>query len=190
MAKHLKDEEQRLWRDAMRGVEPLAMSTTHRPPKGDQIETVSSPRKRGPRSDDATLALDSRLRGNDENKNVGHRSAAQSAGIDRRTLKSLKRGEMPVEARLDLHGLTQAAAHRALVRFIAGAAADGVRLALVITGKGRGGEGVLREAVPRWLGEAATRAHILAVTPAPPQLGGGGALCVLLRRRRERTARP
>src|SRR5487761_35452 len=184
MAKHLKDEERRFWRDAMRGVKPLAMLTTHRPPKGDQIETVSSPRKRGPRSDDATLTLDSRVRADDESK---HSRTAPS--IDRRTLKSLKRGEMPVEARLDLHGLTQAAAHRALVRFIAEVAADGVRLALVITGKGRGGEGVLREAVPRWLGEAGTRAQILAVTPAPPQLGGGGALCVLLRRRRERTAR-
>ncbi|MDE2227565.1 MAG: Smr/MutS family protein [Alphaproteobacteria bacterium] len=110
--------------------------------------------------------------------------------LDRRTVARLKRGEMPVEARLDLHGLTQAAAHRALVRFIAEAAADGARLALVITGKGRGGEGVLREAAPRWLAEPAIRAHILAVAEAPLKLGGGGALCVLLRRRRERTAGP
>ena len=114
---------------------------------------------------------------------------ATPGSADRRTLTRIKRGEMAVDVRLDLHGLTQEAAHRALARFIATAATDGARLALVITGKGRGGEGVLRAAVPRWLAEPAMRARILAVTPAPPQLGGSGALCVLLRRARDRAAR-
>lgn len=104
--------------------------------------------------------------------------------IDRRTLTRIKRGEVAIDVRLDLHGLTQEAAHRALARFIATSAADGARLALVITGKGRGGEGVLRTAVPRWLAEPAMRSRILAVTPAAANHGGAGALYILLRRSR------
>src|SRR5579875_3518786 len=165
MAKPLKEEDRRLWREAMRGVRPLRPTRTvddgpSQPPAAP-AETRRDSAAAGPR----TIA------------------AAAPGAIDRRTLARIRRGAMPVEARLDLHGLTQEAAHRALVRFIA-AAADGVRLALVITGKGRGGEGVLRAAVPRWLAEPPSRARILALTPAPPQHGGAGALCVLLRRRR------
>jgi len=179
MAKPLKDEDRRLWRDAMRGVKPLQHG------RHDAAEAPSLPQQRRAGASGAPSAASPRWRGTDDGA-----SARATPNIDRRTLARLKRGEISVEARLDLHGLTQDAAHRVLLRFIAAAAADGVRLALVITGKGRSGEGVLRAAVPRWLNEPATRGHILAVTPAPPQLGGGGALCVLLRRARERAARP
>jgi DNA-nicking Smr family endonuclease len=89
---------------------------------------------------------------------------------------------MPIEARLDLHGLTQAEAHHALSRFIAGSRAVGRRCVLVITGHGRFSGGVLKQAVPRWLHEAEMRPHILAISPAQPQHGGAGALYVLLRR--------
>jgi DNA-nicking Smr family endonuclease len=112
------------------------------------------------------------------------------AGLDRSSALRLKRGDMPIAARLDLHGMTQAEAHRALVRFVAEAHAAGKRNVLVITGKGSGGgEGVLRRAVPRWLEEAATRALVLTVEPARPRHGGNGALYVLLRRK-DRLRRP
>jgi len=112
------------------------------------------------------------------------KNSAAPGTIDRRTLTRIKRGELAIDARLDLHGLTQEAAHRALVRFVATSAADGARLALVITGKGRGGQGVLRATVPRWLAEPAMRTRILAVTPAAANHGGAGALYMLLRRPR------
>ncbi len=89
---------------------------------------------------------------------------------------------MAIEARLDLHGKTQDEAHRELSSFIARAQAQGKRLALVITGKGREGKGVLRESVPRWLNEPALRGRVLALTNAQPRDGGAGALYVLLRR--------
>jgi DNA-nicking Smr family endonuclease len=99
-------------------------------------------------------------------------------GLDRRTAERLRRGEMAIEARLDLHGMTQEEAHGALVRFLARAHVAGQRCTLVITGKGA----VLREAVPRWLGEGEAQARVLATSPAQPRHGGGGALYVLLRR--------
>jgi DNA-nicking Smr family endonuclease len=112
------------------------------------------------------------------------------AGLDRRSATRLRRGEMAIAARLDLHGMTQAEAHRALARFIERAHDEGKRTVLVITGKGTAsGEGVLHRAVPRWLAEPHCRAMVLAAEPARPQHGGGGALYVLLRRKRELTPR-
>src|SRR4029077_20094392 len=69
------------------------------------------------------------------------------AGIDRATAERLKRGRYPVEARLDLHGMTQAEAHRALSGFVAGSRAAGRRCLLVITGHGRMNGGILKAAV-------------------------------------------
>ncbi len=109
----------------------------------------------------------------------------QTPGVDRRTADRLRRGLLEIEARLDLHGLTQAAAHGALNRFVATAYAAGRRCVLVITGKGtRDGTGVLRQAVPRWLNEAPLRAAIIAMARAQPRDGGDGALYVLLKRQR------
>src|SRR5205807_8439885 len=83
------------------------------------------------------------------------------AGIDRATAERLKRGRYPVEARLDLHGMTQAEAHRAMADFISRSRARGRRCLLVITGHGRMGGGILKAAVPRWLGEPDLRHHVL-----------------------------
>jgi DNA-nicking Smr family endonuclease len=101
-------------------------------------------------------------------------------GLDRRTAERLRRGELGVEARLDLHGMTQEEAHGALHRFLARNQALGRRCVIVITGKGA----VLRAAVPRWLEEGETRERVLATATAQPRHGGGGALYVLLRRLR------
>ena len=106
------------------------------------------------------------------------------AGIDRRSAERLRRGQLPIEARLDLHGMTQAEAHDALAGFIARAQEDGLRCVLVITGKGGERGGVLREAVPRWLEEAPNKGHVLATAPAQSRHGGAGARYLLLRRRR------
>jgi len=104
------------------------------------------------------------------------------AGVDRATAERLKRGRRPIEARLDLHGMTQAEAHRALAGFVTASRAAGRRCVLVITGHGRIGGGVLKTAVPRWLGEPELRQHVLAITPAQPKDGADGALYLLLRR--------
>jgi DNA-nicking Smr family endonuclease len=103
--------------------------------------------------------------------------------LDRRSWQRLRRGLYPVDARLDLHGMTQAQAYEALTGFLAAAQARGNRCVLVITGRGLARGGTLRAITPCWLDEPPTRDRVLAYGPARLQHGGEGALYVLLRRR-------
>jgi DNA-nicking Smr family endonuclease len=126
----------------------------------------------------------------------------QLAGLDRRSGEKLRKGQMPVEAKLDLHGMTQEGAHASVARFIEAQHAAGARCVLIVTGKGgrandpfqpkavpgrftfTTGRGVLKEALPRWLNEPRLRPHIVAVQPASRAHGGDGAVYVLLKRKR------
>lgn len=110
-----------------------------------------------------------------------------TAGMDRRTAQRLRRGKLDVEATLDLHGHTQAAAHRTLERFLQDGYMTGTRTVLVITGKGDrlgGKPGVLRGAVPRWFNEMPMRQWVAGFSYAAPKDGGDGALYVRLKRRK------
>lgn len=93
---------------------------------------------------------------------------------------------MPIDARIDLHGMTRASAQDALYGFLDRAHGRGHRCVLVITGKGTGGGGVLRRELPLWLNESRLRPLVLSIQPAQPRHGGGGAFYVLLRRQRDR----
>ncbi|MBI1215304.1 MAG: DNA mismatch repair protein MutS [Alphaproteobacteria bacterium] len=108
-------------------------------------------------------------------------------GFDKSTAAKLKKGKMPIEGRLDLHGMTQAQAQGALRRFVADAAGNGKRTVLVITGKGRLSEqgGVLRRMLPLWLEDPALAKHVVALTPAAQKDGGAGAFYLRLRKRRK-----
>lgn len=114
-------------------------------------------------------------------------SADAFAGVDRRTVERMRRGKLPIDARLDLHGSYQDAAQADLNAFISSCAATGCRTVLVITGKGsvREGGGVLRRRLPDWLNQPACRPHVLAFATARPEHGGSGAFYVLLRRGRD-----
>lgn len=111
--------------------------------------------------------------------------------LDGRRFERLRRGRMEPEARIDLHGLTQDAARARLVGFVLDAQARGLRLVLVITGKGRPDRsdaiipertGVLRHAVPRWLAAPPLTGRVIEIRPAHARHGGGGALYLYLRR--------
>ena len=111
--------------------------------------------------------------------------------IDKKRFGKMKRGKMAPERRIDLHGMTLAEAHPALLNFIFGAHADGCRLVLVITGKGRSSGdhgpipqriGVLRHQVPQWLHMAPLRSVVLQVVEAHARHGGSGAFYVYMRR--------
>ena len=108
------------------------------------------------------------------------------APLDRRTRQRVARGREPIDARFDLHGLTQAEAHAALSRFLHAARGRGARLVLIITGKGRsGGSGVLRRQVPMWLALPEFRELVIGFEDAHAAHGGEGALYVRLRRKRD-----
>ncbi len=98
-----------------------------------------------------------------------------------RTLKSAP----PVEATLDLHGLTKLEAHARVEAFITRQSRAGKRHVAIITGKGRDGVGVLRTHVPQWLNEVPLRPLISALAHARPEKGGAGVLHVLLKRRHD-----
>ena len=106
------------------------------------------------------------------------------SGIDRSNARRLQRGQMTIDDRLDLHGLSQDQAHQQLTAFISRAVQQQMRHVLVITGKGRAGQGVLRQQVPVWLKQAPLAAYINAISHAQPQDGGTGALYIRLKRQR------
>lgn len=109
--------------------------------------------------------------------------------LGRRERSHLARGRKDIEARLDLHGMTQTRAHRALLTFLARCSDDGMTFVLVITGKGRVSatnteRGVLRRQVPHWLGLPEFRGLVVGFEEAHIGHGGEGALYVRVRRAR------
>jgi DNA-nicking Smr family endonuclease len=109
--------------------------------------------------------------------------------LTRRMKRGVARGKQQIDARLDLHGLTQHEAHGALLRFLKSASARDARLVLVITGKGRRSDsdgererGVLRRQVPQWLGLPEFRQYVVGFEDAHIAHGGEGALYVRVRR--------
>ena len=111
----------------------------------------------------------------------------KKSGIDRSSARRLQRGQIQIEDKLDLHGLSQQQAHKRLVSFITQAVQLNFRNVLIITGKGREGHGVLRRQVPIWLKDAPLLQYINAISYAQPHDGGTGALYIRLRRQRRET---
>jgi DNA-nicking Smr family endonuclease len=109
------------------------------------------------------------------------------APIGRRDRSQLSRGRKEIDARIDLHGMTQIRAHRVLLTFLQRAHHDGLTFVLVITGKGKVGateseRGVLRRQVPQWLSLPEFRNLVVGFEEAHIGHGGEGALYVRVRR--------
>lgn len=198
MSRKLSAEERALWERVRAGVDPLRPEARvpPRPPPVEAPRPPEPPRapeppapvwrppafrvgeRADPRRADALLpSLAEHLTG---------APLRMDAGRHRR----LTRGRLSPEARIDLHGMTLAEAHRALAAFLLESRARGRRLVLVITGKGRATDdlapmparaGRLRHDVPRWLALPPLAAAVLQVAPAHRRHGGEGALYVYLR---------
>jgi DNA-nicking Smr family endonuclease len=110
------------------------------------------------------------------------------APLGRRERAKLSRGRNEIDARLDLHGMTQVRAHHALLGFLQRAHREGLTFVLVITGKGKVGaeseRGVLRRQVPQWLSLPEFRSLVVGFEEAHIGHGGEGALYVRIRRAR------
>ena len=123
------------------------------------------------------------------------RLKAHPVRMDAKAFARMKRGKLRPERTLDLHGMTLSQAHGALVRFVQTAHADGMRLVIVVTGKGRDSpsdtdpiprpRGLLRHQVPGWLHAHPLRRMVLQVTDAHQRHGGSGAYYVYLARARQ-----
>lgn len=200
--RQLTSEDRAVWEHVTRQVTPLAapgsrradlLGSTNPPPQQEPPQRLNDrPRPGLSEFRIGSGAPEEGVR-HDLAPDPGERLARAPQNLDRRTSARLKRGKIAPDARIDLHGMTQAQAHPALSRFILQAQADGHRLVLVITGKGKdrdaGGpiperRGVLRHQVPHWLHSGVLRQAVLQISEAHFRHGGGGAFYVYLRRRK------
>jgi DNA-nicking Smr family endonuclease len=191
----LSDSDLRLWQEVTRSATPLpgvrraAPTPAARPEGPDRpagIDAADTERAGG--SGPATpVPVPAAARPARPRAQAAELRHGEGAGIDRRTHDRFRRGRMPIEGRLDLHGMTRERAHQALSVFLHRAYERGARCVLVVTGKGttREGSGVLRRDVPHWLNQGGLRGLVLSFTHAQARDGGEGALYVLIRRRRD-----
>lgn len=206
-AKSLSSEDKSLWNHVSKGVTPQSSNrftgfedllkaskqTTRAAPVKPARKAMSRPLPH--------LLGVSHRRISDE-KQVFREAVTPSArqnvpGLDRKSSEKLRKGQLVIEGRLDLHGHTRKEAHSRLRSFLGSAHRQGKRCVLVITGKGRsaketddapfmgsGGKGILREEVPKWLAQADIKRLVLDYRTAQSKHGGDGALYVLLKRTR------
>jgi DNA-nicking Smr family endonuclease len=97
--------------------------------------------------------------------------------------KRVRRGKLEIDGSFDLHGYTQDGARAALISFLQGAHARGARTVIVVTGKGRTGEGVLKKRFPDWIASAEIKPLLAGYAQAHRDHGGAGAFYVFLKRK-------
>ncbi len=175
----LSEEERALWESVARQIKPLRKKTRAAKP-----ETVEAPAAPKPAASPKPAPPTKTLR----TPKPELPPAPPLAPIGRRERSQLSRGRKQIDARLDLHGMSQTRAHHALSGFLQRAHHDGLTFVLVITGKGKLGaeseRGVLRRQVPQWLSLPEFRALVVGFEEAHTGHGGEGALYVRIRRSR------
>ena len=192
--RHLRPEEAALWELIAARTQPLHPKRTAAAPAeaAQPRPKVPEPKAPVPPFAIGEKAGPAAIR-HDLARPISAALAGAPVAMDRKAHRRLTRGKLVPEARIDLHGMTLAAAQPALVRFVSEAHARGLRLVLVITGKGRERDergpipartGALRHEVPHWLTSGALRMLVLQVAEAHRSHGGSGAYYVYLRRRK------
>lgn len=188
MAKKNKDSEDghRLWKTVSDSVSPLADREREYSPfleEFGQAEPVpaSKPPAKAKRKPQKTIAQGAGAKPLPVQPSLRELSHGESDGLDKRTAERLRKGKLSIDAKIDLHGMSQEQAHRALNAFIEAAYVNQKRLVQVVTGKGKG---ILQNAVPQWLNQMPNRTRIISFSHAPRHQGGSGALHVLIKRQR------
>lgn len=206
--RRLTDDERELWQRVARSArrlsaasDPLVPDTRRAPLPDPQAPPPAAPARPAPAAPAPLPPAPPARRGSpppvrlDLAESVGERLAKAPVRMDRNLHRSMTRGKLEPEARIDLHGMTVAEAHAALTGFLVSAHARGLRLVLVITGKGRrpgpdhaapmpARAGVLKHEAPHWLRLPPLNALVLELREAHRSHGGTGAYYVYLRKRR------
>jgi DNA-nicking Smr family endonuclease len=173
----LSEEERALWESVAKQVKPLRKRPRAKlPATSPEPEPNAAPRPASPRPLASPRIIP-----------ASRPEPPPLAPIGRRERSQLSRGRKEIEARIDLHGMTQIRAHRVLLTFLQRAHNDGLTFVLVITGKGKVGateseRGVLRRQVPQWLSLPEFRSLVVGFEEAHIGHGGEGALYVRVRR--------
>ena len=175
----LSEEERALWESVAKQTKPLRKKPRAAPAQV-LLPAVATPAAVKPAAAPKPLA-------SAKNLPTPGPAAPPLAPLGRRERSQLSRGRKDIDARLDLHGMTQTRAHRALLGFLQRAHGDGFTFVLVITGKGRttaaeSERGVLRRQVPQWLSLPEFRSLVVGFDEAHIGHGGEGALYVRIRR--------
>lgn len=170
------DEDEEVWQETVKGVNKLNFE------KRCEGKKTS---KRFLKSTENAVSVPLKIYRHDLKKDT-------TADIDKNTMRRFKRHEFPIEGTLDLHGMTEEKAYKAVFSFVTQSYLSGKRCILIVTGKGLSHldedpfafRGVLKTSVPRWLESEELSPLILSYTHPAAKYGGSGALCLLLRRRR------
>ncbi len=171
----MEADDEKVWARYAKGVKPFAKQ--ERQAKEISEERISVPQKtEGTQTEALFIEKNTAVSGTEA------RTPPTQARLDERVERNLKRGDVIIEGRLDLHGLTLQEAYEASGRFVARQKNLGKRLVLVITGKSHESDVTLRGSFPRWCDEPSFAQHILAIRSAAPHHGGDGAWYVFLRR--------
>jgi len=171
-AKRLTGEDLELWEGVKRSVKPI------RAQRRAAVELEDAPKPAKPARKPAVQAVSVTP--------APPKAPPAIAPIEKRLKQKIARGSQAIDARLDLHGHSQAEAHDALLRFLRRTQSRGAKLVLVITGKGGGrGEGVLKRSVPMWLSLPEFRSLVIGFDTAAGSHGGEGALYVRVRRMKD-----
>ena len=168
--RHLRPDEKRAWARVARKVRPMPGVELPKPEPADTAARTAKPkRSAGP---DVPVQEVTRSKPTRRSPEVADRSHE----------RRVRRGQTDIAASLDLHGHTQATAHQTLTTFLHRQRQTGATCVLVITGKGKRGEGVLRQRFLQWLETGEARTLVSGYAPAHRKHGGGGAWYVFLRR--------
>lgn len=190
----LRPDEEELWQQVARTATPLS----EKPADNPLTQSVKPKKpKVNPKAPIPSFKIGSKTATapaqHDFAPSVSHRVDAAPLRMNKRTFARMKRGKEFPDGRIDLHGMTAAAAHVALNAYLLRSFSEGKRLVLVITGKGRQSadsgpiptpKGILRHQLPDWVSQPPLNQIVLQLAQAHQRHGGSGAFYVYLARNR------
>jgi DNA-nicking Smr family endonuclease len=179
----LRPDERELWRRVTRTLKPRRVCS---PASGGAVEAHSAETEGvAPGSAKKTPPPTSRAPRDPLPPQAGEEKRQRSEPppvADRGAEKRVRRGKLEIGGTLDLHGHTLASGRAALIGFLNAAHRSGDGVVIIVTGKGRVGEGVLKRALPSWLEAREVRPLISGFAQAHRDHGGVGAFYVFLKR--------